>query len=118
MAKKNAKKQSELAREVGLLAEKIGQAIKGAAQSREVSEIQAELKSSLRSVSGRVVKAVKKASRSQALGEIKGQTKKVVSLGKKEGLAATQDLRKNLCAGLDAAGQELKRLAERLKKQA
>jgi hypothetical protein len=118
MARKKHNDSRRLSSEIGLLAEQISDAIKSAARSQEVSNIRADIKDSVRSVSDRVAQAVKKAAASQALEDIKGQTKKVVSLSKKEGLKATQNLRRNLSAGLDAAGQELQRLAEKLKKQA
>ncbi|MCX5795231.1 MAG: hypothetical protein NTY77_07050 [Elusimicrobia bacterium] len=117
MACKKSDRKPDLKSELGVLAEQISDAIKSAARSREVSDIRSEIKGSVRSVSERVAKAVKTAAESQALEDIKGQTKKVVSLSKQEGLKATKNLRRNLCAGLDAAGEELQRLAEKLRKQ-
>jgi phage protein D len=117
MACKKPSRQPDLRCEIGVLAEQISDAIKSAAHSREVSDIRSDIKDSVRSVSDRVVKAVKKASDSQALDDIKGQTKKIASLSKQQGLKAAKNLRLNLSAGLDAAGQELQRLAEKLKKQ-
>jgi hypothetical protein len=117
MVCKKSSRQPDLKCEIGVLAEQISDAIKGAAHSREVSDIRSDIKESVRSVSARVAKAVKKASQSQALEDIKGQTKKVASLSKQEGLKAAKNLRRNLSAGLDAAGQELQRLADKLKKQ-
>jgi|GEM_PF-6871297 len=117
MACKRSSRQSDLKCEIGVLAEQISDAIKSAAHSREVSDIRSEIEGSVRSVSARIAEAVKKASQSQALADIKGQTRKVASLSRKEGLKAAKNLRRNLSAGLDAAGQELQRLAEKLKKQ-
>jgi len=116
MACKKSDRKPNLKNEIGILAEQFSDAIKSAARSREVSDIRAEIKGSVRSISDRVAKAVKKAAASQELGQLKGQTNKVVSLGKQQGLQATKNLRRNLCNGLDAAGQELQRLAEKLKK--
>ncbi len=117
MARKNHQKTAGLRAEIGVLAEQVSDAIKAAATSRDVTEIRSDIKDSVRSVSDRVAKAVQKAAQSQELADIKGQAKKVASLGKKEGLRAAADMRRTLAAGLDAAGQELQRLAERLKKQ-
>lgn len=117
MARKNHKQPKRLSAEIGVLAEQISDAIKAAASSRDVTELRSDIKDSVRSVSDRVAKAVQKAADSQELAEIKGQAKKVASLGKKEGLRAAQDMRRTLAAGLDVAGQELQRLADKLKKQ-
>ncbi len=118
MACKRSDRKPSIKNEIGILAEQIGDAIKSAAHSREVSDIRSEIKDSVRTVGDRVAKAVKKAVESPELEGIKGQAKRVASLGKQEGLRATKNLRRNLSAGLDAAGQELQRLAEKLRKQA
>lgn len=117
MARKKHHQSSRLTAEIGVLAEQISDAIKAAATSSDVAGIRSEIKGSVRSVSDRVAQAVKKAAESSELADIKGQAKKVASLGKREGLRAAQDMRRTLAAGLDAAGQELQRLAEKLKKQ-
>jgi len=111
MACKKSDRKPSIKNEIGILAEQIGDAIKSAAHSREVSDIRSEIKDSVRTVGDRVAKAVKKAVESP-------EAKRVASLGKQEGLRATKNLRRNLSAGLDAAGQELQRLAEKLRKQA
>ncbi|MBI5239145.1 MAG: hypothetical protein HY926_01605 [Elusimicrobia bacterium] len=118
MARKKHDQRHGLRGEIGLLAEQISDAIKSAATSRDVSEIRSDIKDSVRGVSDRVAKAIKKAAASEELHAIKGQARKVASLGKEEGLKATKDLRRTLSAGLAAAGEELQRLAEKLKKQA
>lgn len=116
MACKKSKTASKLSQEIGVLAGQIGEAIKSAAHSKEVKDLHTEVTASVRSISDRVTKAVKKAQQSEKLGVIKGQTRRVMSLGKEEGLKATEQLRQNLTEGLDAAAKELKRLAGKLKK--
>ena len=116
MACRKSRPASKLSQEIGVLAGQIGDAIKSAAHSKEVKGLHTEVSASVRSISKRVTKAVKKAQQSEKLDAIKGQTRKVLSLGKEEGLKATEQLRQNLTAGIDAAAKELRRLAEKLKK--
>jgi len=110
----------EMSHSVRAVGDRLAKALKKASDGHnrreEVAGIGCEISRGARSIGSHMAKAMKSASQSPAVHSLKGQTKKVVCLSKDEGLKAAQKLRESVHAGMDAASQELKRLAEKIRK--
>jgi len=110
-------KKVDLFKEMSVLGRQVHDAFEAAAKSREVHDIQQELSKSFKTIStkiGQAVKTAKESEKSQAIGK---QLKKVVKVGKDQGMEKGKELTQKVATGLRELSGHLAQAAAKLKKK-
>lgn len=111
------KKDDDLLEELAALGKQIQRSFAAAAKSDELKALGSEVSKSLKKVSDKAAEALKAAKESEEARELSERLKKVAKAGAAKGKEAGGKAYENAAHGLSELGDELARLAEKLKQR-